>query len=603
VIGMFVLDLAGCCFVNAQTTQVPRHPQGVYVLVGPVVLGSKVINPGPDQAADADLLAKNPGVAGLSVYVQWSVLNPNPPKDNRLPDSLDCSKLKGHTDPTDPYDWSLIDAAFCAAASASPPRTITLIVRPGFYTPQWVLDQINSNSCSGQFVFLSEPYYVPASPLPPLPPNPTPACHLAYFADQEGLSVPAGQSLYRPLPMPWDATYKNAWRGFLMALNARYGQNPAFVAISVAGPTAESTEILLPSGTQENKEWSTLFQNQYSDPRYWNSDQAFIDEWKNSIDMYGQVFNGVTLGITLAFDLLEFPGPYTLPPGGDVFCTDDPFPMACGAISSIVSYFEQPGAGGRNGREFSNDGLHARSDFYDKRVKLIAESTAPSTRILGGYGFAGGLGPYGDLATIRMLCPDATAATPACSTHQAFYNTIANFFNGTPASALVPRLYDPATIALFPGLAGGTQPGGGPLNDLKVYVGDIITSTTPVVVDTGESVNPFPSFTGQQLLNLAAQGLAMTAETPLPVAIPTPEGIINDLNQLQASGAITLNTDSLLDKLNRAREDGDGHDCGDHGDSYKAFIDEVLDRTGSGITPAAASVLIGDALYLEAHCQ
>lgn len=173
VAGMLA-GFVGCCVVNAQITKVPRHPQGVYVFVGPVVLGSKVINPGPDQAVDADLLAKNPGVAGLTVYVQWSVLNPNPPKDNRLPDPLDCRKLKGHTDPADPYDWSLTDAAFCAAASASPPRTINLVVRPAFYTPRWVLDQINANSCSGQFVFLPEPYYVPASPLPPLPPNPTP---------------------------------------------------------------------------------------------------------------------------------------------------------------------------------------------------------------------------------------------------------------------------------------------------------------------------------------------------------------------------------------------------------------------------------------------
>ena len=82
----------------------------------------------------------------------------------------------------------------------------------------------------------------------------------------------------------------------------------------------------------------------------------------------------------------------------------------------------------------------------------------------------------------------------------------------------------------------------------------------------------------------------------------TPQSIIHDVNQLQASGAITLNTNSLLAGLNNALSDRNSGKCGPAGNAYSAFIKEVIAQTGKGIIPAAAAILIADAQYLEAHC-
>ncbi|HYW41343.1 MAG TPA: hypothetical protein VE959_00720 [Bryobacteraceae bacterium] len=508
-----VVGLLGVWAANAAgTPQVPRHPQGVYVIVG------------ANEAKDVDLLANNPAISGLMVYVEWSVLNPNPPTSDQLPASLDCHNLPTHNS-SDPYDWSLTDAAFCAAASSSPLKTVQLVVRPGFRSPQWVLDQINTNSCSGQFVFLPQPYYYPSSPLPPFPPDPTPTCHLAYFAFDEGLSTPTingvRQALYRPLPIPWDTTYKRAWQTFLFALAARYGQNPAFVSIAVAGPTAESDEILLPGDAEEIKEWSTILQNQFADNRYWNSDQAFIDEWGNAIDMYGRIFSDLTLVVTKCCEygggLPDFPVPYTPPSGAGAYCGSSPN-MPCAAQYSIVSYFAEPGIGGRNAKAVEDDGLAAIPlPMGTTAVKVLTESAAQSTRILGGLQFGGGLPtPAFSLSEEQAWCPDATtAADPACSPQQAFYNALASFFDGTAAASLFPRLYDVSATSLFPTLAGGTKTGAAPLNYLQVYYGDITPASSAAVVNTG--VGASPTYSVQDMLNLASQGLAQIAEQPLPL--------------------------------------------------------------------------------------
>ncbi|MGD0091851.1 MAG: hypothetical protein ABSE73_18205, partial [Planctomycetota bacterium] len=100
-------------------------------------------------------------------------------------------------------------------------------------------------------------------------------------------------------------------------------------------------------------------------------------------------------------------------------------------------------------------------------------------------------------------------------------------------------------------------------------------------------------------------GLAQGATYPVPRFASsgvTPQSIIGDMKFLQASGAITLNTNSLLAKLNNALAERKSGKCGPAGNVYAAFIHEVMAQTGKGITPAAAAILIADAQYLEAHC-
>ena len=94
-----------------------------------------------------------------------------------------------------------------------------------------------------------------------------------------------------------------------MALAARYGENPAFVSIAVAGPTAASAEMIMPNDNNSTNPqtqfgtpisptdmWLKLLAFHYSSmTAYQNSDQAFIDEWNAAIDMYGKIFKNVTL--------------------------------------------------------------------------------------------------------------------------------------------------------------------------------------------------------------------------------------------------------------------------------------------------------------------
>lgn len=116
--------------------------------------------------------------------------------------------------------------------------------------------------------------------------------------------VEAGDST--ELPLPWNPSYKSSWQTFLTALAARYGANPAFVSIAVAGPTAASAEMILPNdGNSDNPQtqfgeniapntmWNKLLAFHYAGmPAYQRSDQAFIDEWNAAI------FSGVTLVAT-----------------------------------------------------------------------------------------------------------------------------------------------------------------------------------------------------------------------------------------------------------------------------------------------------------------
>jgi hypothetical protein len=82
-------------------------------------------------------LLSNPAIAGLAIRPHWDTLNPNPPGAANA------------------YYWSLVDDAFNQAAAwngqnpAQAPKTIQLIIAPGFQSPQWLLDQIPS--CDGLF--------------------------------------------------------------------------------------------------------------------------------------------------------------------------------------------------------------------------------------------------------------------------------------------------------------------------------------------------------------------------------------------------------------------------------------------------------------------
>jgi hypothetical protein len=256
----------------------PRWPLGVYAVVNVKEYTADYLKTNPaattaeienhfNKTVFPDLLSNR--AVSVAIYETWAQLNPNPPSSKN------------------PYDWSLLDDLFSQVAvwnsqnPTFPPKTVQLVPTPGFNSPQWLLDEILSCDYLFSFVY----------PIPPL----GSVCGSATFSGFVEGGVVDGKAVSMELPLPWDPTYKSAWQTFLNALAARYGSNPALVSVSVAGPTASSEEMILPTtattsgaqigGLTPEQMWDKLLAYQYSDPTYQESDQAFIDEWKNAIDM------------------------------------------------------------------------------------------------------------------------------------------------------------------------------------------------------------------------------------------------------------------------------------------------------------------------------
>ncbi len=365
--------------IAAQTVPKPT-PQGIYAVVNieDNISSQQKARPAITHAGlDTffnnfynDLL-NNPAISGLTLQARWDTLNPNSP------------------DAANPYDWSYVDDAFNQASQwsvqnpAAAPKTIQLIVSPGFQSPQWVLDQLPT--CDGLFQSPSQ--------------TPPGTCGKATFMGyNEG-----GDS--KELPMPWDPVYKSSWQTFLTALAAQYGGNPAFVSIAVAGPTAASAEMIVPDngntpaqaqfgGITPRNMWSQLLAFHYAGmPAYQNSDQAFIDEWNAAIDMYGQVFSGVTLVATTGNGLPNFSATgFTIPPALLADCASPN--MDCAAETTIPAHFMDPTVGGANAKAIQTSGMEASRAGIDDLglggVKLVSQLTAlaaPSGQVLGGAQF------------------------------------------------------------------------------------------------------------------------------------------------------------------------------------------------------------------------
>src|SRR5262249_3252866 len=154
----------------------------------------------------------------------------------------------------------------------------------------------------------------------------------------------------------------------------RYNSNPAFVSIAVAGPVGASDEIILPtsdntptqpSGLTVNAMWITLIEHSFPNTSsYQNSDQVFIDQWKQAIDAYENIFTGVTLflGPDTGKDLPEFSDSVTPHNDNTLFaqdCATSKNPMSCEAKTEILSYFVR--VAGPNGKATQVGGMTASS--------------------------------------------------------------------------------------------------------------------------------------------------------------------------------------------------------------------------------------------------
>ena len=532
----------------------PRRPRGIYAVVdtASVIDQQQQGNPAI-TAAQLDTyfdnlyvgLLNNPAISGLTLQVHWDTLNPNSPAA------------------ANPYEWNIVDDAFNQAAAwngqnpTQSPKTIQLIVTPGFQSPQWILAQIPS--CDGLF---QTPAVTPPS-----------TCGTATFTGYQE----AGDGTV--LPLPWNPVYKSAWQTFLTALAVRYGSNPLFVSIAVDGPTAASAEMIVPNDTNSNNPqtqfgmaitpsnmWIQLLAFHYAgQAAYQKTNQAFIDEWNNAIDLFGSIFSGITLVATTGDGFPNFAGAtVTIPPAFMADCAVSPNPD-CAAETTILAYFIQPAVGGANAKATQTSGMEAsRVDNVNlgvAGVKQLSQSTAQltpaSAQILGGEQF----NTTFSMATLMEGCtstfPPNASDTPAgcsipssCTTNGclpvacipqaclapgvtpaslASYNT----YSKVPAADLIPPEQAEYNVlnVYFNGTAvassfGGTQ-GTAPLNYLQIYYPDIQYATANVnapaqIVETSGALI---STTAQHLLNLASQALATIAEPPLLPAI-NPGGIV-----------------------------------------------------------------------------
>ena len=475
-------------------------------------------------------LLSNPAVSGLAIRPHWDTLNPNPPG---APNA---------------YYWNLVDDAFGQAEAwnaqnpASAPKTIQLIVTPGFQSPQWMLNQIPS--CDGLF---QTPVVTPAN-----------TCGKATFT---GFSEGADGDV---LPLPWNPVYKSAWQTFLTALAARYGSNPLLVSIAVAGPTAASVEMNLPNdGNSNNPQtqfgtpitpsnmWVQLLAFHYAgQSAYQKTDQAFIDEWENAIDMFGRVFSGITLVVTTGNGFLNFTGAtVTIPPAFAADCSNNQN-LACAAATTILQYFMQPSVGGANAKATQDSGFAAArvaNNLGVPGVKQLSQMTAQltplSAQVLGGSQFSTTF----SVATLTEGCtsvfpPNASDTPPGCSIPASCNTNNCVPVACIPQACLAPGV-TPQSIAgfkttgnvpaadlispeqaeynllnvFFDGTAaaqafGGTQ-GAAPLNYLQIYPKDIQYATAnakaPAQVVEG---NVTVSTTAQALMSLASAKLLTIGE-------------------------------------------------------------------------------------------
>lgn len=385
----------------------PRTPIGIYAVV-PVDKEIAALKKGDPNITDAQLdayfyeqytgLFANPAVSGLALQIHWDTLNPYPPSD--YPNA---------------YYWDLVDLAFAEAEDWNlqhpdrTPKTIQLILDPGFQSPQWVLDQIPS--CDGLFD-------IGVTTL-------STCGEVTFF----GYSEPTDGNV---LPLPWNAVYKNAWQEFLAQVAARY---PSLVSIAVDGPSAASAEITTASNAdttnpQEqfsggyispNDMWLVLLEFHYPFFAYQGTDQAFIDEWDAAIDMYGKIFSGVTLVATMGEKLPDFnDDTYPVPTGFGPDCKDPPS-MSCAAETTILAYFVEPTVGGKaNAKATQTSSFtasHANLSLGIKSVKQLsqrtAQSPAPSAQILGGIQFDQSFAAYPVNEGCTMAFPPTRASCRA----------------------------------------------------------------------------------------------------------------------------------------------------------------------------------------------
>jgi hypothetical protein len=214
--GSAAMTLAGvtclCLSAVAAVAQPPARP-------GQAPSGLVVVVEDKPQQDHLDLDAlKKPFLSGVALQIRWG----------------DIERVEGKP------DWSKLDQLFAAADSSK--KWVQLLIFPGFFSPPWALEGVQT-----------EQFAIPYGP---------------------------GSGTVKALPMPWDKVYLNRWFAFVKRLSERYEASPAFRVVAAAGPTSVSVEASLPTSPEDLKKWQDLG---YRPSRY-------IEAWKIAFETYAADF-------------------------------------------------------------------------------------------------------------------------------------------------------------------------------------------------------------------------------------------------------------------------------------------------------------------------
>jgi Beta-galactosidase len=527
LLGLLALCSAGKSSSSSPTAarvapnSLPREPIGVYAKadIESVMAKDKVIkNCASSPGCDIHLkfrefyarLLDNPGISGLTVAQHWDQIQTAP----------------------DVYDFSFLDDAFNVANDKQKP--VALIITPGVVSPKWLLNELPE--CIKNGVFLHD------------------KCGKQAF---EGFPEEIRDDGNKEIPLPWNHKYQEAWADFLGHLNKKYKDNPAFVAIAVAGPICASDEMILPtsenvtkqngqpvpqpSGLSVDDTWAALISNAFPpvppafpNGRYAaNPDEAFVDAWKQAIDTYEKIFSGITLTLSPdggkdlpEFDFTKKDVEKILPPEVAPLyyldCSTTKTPLSCEAKTEVINYFvdatclTSPNCVNRKATRVggltasSNDSL---GNIEIAGVKLVTSWQPPLLQpppvppLLGGAEFDTHVSGK-DMQ--KTGCPDYSKTSPnACSgltVEEAAYNVMTAFFNHTPAAPY------------FKGTVGDSQKGiygTAPMHYIEVPYKDIEYANMNQCIS-----NPSPTLgymTVTQLLENASRDLFGIANGTLPI--------------------------------------------------------------------------------------
>ena len=330
------------------------------------------------------------------------------------------------------FDWSYLDDVFTAASAAH--KTVQLILTPGVDAPAWLMAQIPS--CDALFTKGSAPADCGS-------------VTFTVFPEQQRADT-------NVIPLPWNTVYQQAWAGFLTSVNARYGSNPALVAVAIAGPICASDEMILPTtlnttaaqatGLAPDDMWAALIQHSFpNNAAYQNSDQVFIDAWEQAIDSAESIFTGITLflGPDSGNDLPTF-GTTSVTPHADntlfaLECSTAPKTnlLSCEAKTEILSYFVT--VKGSNVKGTQVGGMTALSPVDNGSIGVPGVKTLTSLTPAPSIPFSGGA-EFDYPATLSTTiqaegCPLKSGDCMGLTPEEATYNVMTVFFDMTPAAA------------------------------------------------------------------------------------------------------------------------------------------------------------------------